>query len=70
MNPQMHERNRFSTGSRLRDLWPPASRSGMDPSHDPALALSRLLWGSIAFFPRPLLSEITPDRRHDPTPLR
>ncbi len=70
MNPQMHERNGFSTRSHLATLWSPASRSGMDPPHDPALAPSRLLWGSIAFFPRPPLSEITPDRRHDPTPLR
>ncbi len=70
MNPQMHGRNRFSTGSRLRDLWPPASRSGSDAPHEPALASSHLLWDSIVFCRCLPLLKITPDRRHEPTPLR
>ncbi len=70
MNPPMHDRNGFSTQSRLRDLWPPASRSGTGLPQHLALASSHLLRGSIAFFRCPPLRKISPGPKRKPTPLR
>jgi hypothetical protein len=70
MNDQAADRNRFSIRSRLRALWPPASRSGSDPPHDSVFDSTHLLWASIVYFRSPQLPEITPERGRDTTPLR